>query len=327
MKTKGPLLFAAALLGAVLLMGPRNAEQAWMPAPKFTALPASLDQLDAHLAAAEARVGDITPGAEKQIVWGPGGRQRAPWAVVYLHGFSATRQEIAPVPELVARELGGHVYYARLAGHGQPGEAMGRMTVAQWKADALEALAIGHQLGERVLVMGTSTGATLAAWSAQRPEGRDVAAWVMVSPNFGPKDRFADVINWPWGQQLARWIRGETMRVPPRDPPHPLKERFWTQEYPTAALFPMMALVARVRDSALDSIKAPLLMMLSPRDQVIDVNAARAAYARFGSTNKQLIEVDYSQSPGQHVLAGAIESPEASAPMAAQVLEFVRGLK
>lgn len=324
MKRKGPVLFVAALLGAVLLMGPRNADQAWLPPDTVAPLPSQLDQFDAHLAAAEARLGDVTPGAEKHIVWGPAGRKRAPWVVVYLHGFSATRQELAPVPELIAKELGGHVYYARLAGHGRPGAAMGKMTVSEWKADALEALAIGHQLGDRVLVMGTSTGATLSAWLALRPEAQDVAGWVMVSPNFGPKNIWASVINWPWGRILARWFHGETSRWTPSSP---AKARYWTSEYPTSALFPMMALVARVRDSALEKVKAPMLMMLSPRDQVINVQAAREAFTRFSHPDKRLIEVDYSQSPNQHVLAGDIESPQSNAPMVAQVLEFVRSLK
>jgi esterase/lipase len=287
-------------------------------------LPSQLDQLDAHLAAAEASLADVTPGAEKQIVWGPAGRVRAPWAVVYLHGFTATRQEMAPLPELLAQSLGGHVFYTRLSGHGRPGGRMADMSVAQWQADALEALALGHRLGQRVLVMGTSTGATLAAWAALQPQGLEIAAWVLVSPNFGPKDRFASLINWSWGRALIHWVHGGVMRYKPLNA---TKARFWTHEYPTSALAPMMALVRQVRSAKLEAVKAPLLMLLSPRDRVINVTDARAAFKRFGSAVKCLIEVDYSESAGQHVLAGDIEAPKATATMAAQVLAFVHSLK
>ncbi|MDT9001866.1 alpha/beta fold hydrolase [Paucibacter sp. APW11] len=315
--------FALLGLSLVFLIGPRNAELAWEPLPKPAPLPAQLSGLDAYLAAAEARLGNVTPGTEKHIVWGPQGQQKAPWAVVYLHGFTATRHEIAPLPEKVAEALGGHVFYTRLSGHGQPGEAMGQATLAHWKADAQEALRIGHQLGERVLVIGNSTGATLSAWLAQREEGAGVAGWVLVSPNFGPKNRWAQIINWPWGRQLARLLQGAEQNEAPRNA---LKARFWTHRYPTEALFPMMALVKQVNDSALESIKAPTLMMLSPRDTIIDVEAARAAYARLGSANKRLSEIDFSESLNQHVLAGDIEAPAATAPMAAQIVEFARGL-
>jgi esterase/lipase len=286
-------------------------------------LPADLQLLDAHLAASEARLGDVTPGAEKQVVWGATGKRRAPWAVVYLHGFSATRQELAPVPEWVAQGLGGHVFYARLAGHGRPGAAMGKMKVAQWRADALEALAIGALLGERVLVMGASTGATLATWAALQPAGRGVAAWVLVSPNFRPKDPWAGLMNWRWGRWLVAWVNGGMRRSTPRGP---AQARFWTHEYPSRALFPMMQLVRQVRASALEEVAAPVLMFLSPRDSVIDVAEARRAFERFSHPAKRLIEVLDSASVGQHVLAGDIEAPQSSRPMAEQVLSFVRSL-
>lgn len=314
---------AVSALGVSLmfLIGPRNPEAALEPPAAQTPPPASLEALDAHLAAREAALGNVIPGTEKRIVWGAGGKQRAPWAVVFLHGFSASRQELAPLPELVAQGLGGHVFYTRLAGHGQPGEALGKATVADWKADALEALAIGQLLGERVLVIGNSTGATLAAWLAQQEAARQVAAYVMVSPNFGPKDPWAQVINWPWGRQLARLVQGPERSYPPRSE---LKARYWTHRYPTEALFPMMALVDHVHRSPLEWIQAPLLMLVSPRDSVISVEAAQAAFRRFGSPAKKLIEVNYSESLGQHILAGDIEDPKASAPMAQQILDFVR---
>lgn len=324
MKLRGTgRLWALAALGLVLLflIGPRNAELAYEPLPPPPALPTELSQLDAHLAAAEARLDNVHPDTEKRIVWGPQGRQRAPWAVVYLHGFTATRHELAPLPEKVAEALGGHVFYTRLAGHGQPGEALGRASLSQWKQDAREALQIAHLLGERVLVIGNSTGATLGAWLAQREEGRQVDAWVWISPNFGPRNRWAELINWPWGRQLARLIEGPEQNDAPRNA---LKARFWTHRYPTEGLFPMMALVQQARESALESIKTPTLMLLSPRDSVIDVEAARRAFARLGSAAKQLAEVDYSESLNQHVLAGDIEAPAATQPMAQQIVAFTR---
>jgi hypothetical protein len=36
------------------------------------------------------------PGAEKKIIWAGEAAQKTPLSIVYLHGFSATRQERAP---------------------------------------------------------------------------------------------------------------------------------------------------------------------------------------------------------------------------------------
>jgi esterase/lipase len=307
--------------GLTFSIGPRNGEIAWEPAPmKPVQLPEQLDALESRLQADEARFTGLTPGAEKHIVWSDKGRQRAPWAIVYLHGFTATRQEMAPMPERLAQALGGNTFYTRLAGHGLPGEAMGAASVGQWKADALEALQVGHRIGERVIVVGASTGATLAAWLAQRDEAKDVAGWVLISPNFGPRDAKAGLINWPWGRSIARLVQGPEYR---ETPANERKARFWTHRFPTEGLFPMMALVERVRGSELGKIRAPTLMMMSPRDTVIDVSEARAAFERIGSARKQLIEVDYSESAGQHVLAGDIDAPRAVQPMVEQIRDFV----
>ncbi|MDC8786609.1 alpha/beta hydrolase [Roseateles koreensis] len=287
-------------------------------------LPGTLSELDGYLADSEARWGDVRPGCEKTIIWGPQGQVRAPWAVVYLHGFTATRQELAPVPERVAQGLGGHVFYTRLSGHGRPAHAMERMTLRQWKDDVREALAIGRLLGERVLVMGTSTGATLAAWAALRaPEALSVAAWVMVSPNFRPKDPLAELFNWRLGRWLVEWVHGRHMGGPARSE---ARAKFWTTRHPTVALVPMMTLVAQLRTLRFEQVHTPLLMMYSRRDTVIHVPALLRAFARFGSVPKRLIDVDYSESPGQHVLAGDIDAPLATPRVVSEILAFARGL-
>ena len=74
--------------------------------------------LDSYLRDREAVVGGITPGTEKRILWAGAAGARTDWAVVYLHGFSATSEEIRPVPDRVAAGLGANLYFTRLAGYG-----------------------------------------------------------------------------------------------------------------------------------------------------------------------------------------------------------------
>ena len=84
-----------------------------------TELPESPAELPDHLAQTEGRFDDITPGAEKTVVWAnPERREQTPLALVYLHGYSATRQETAPLCDEVAKRLGANLYYTRLTGHG-----------------------------------------------------------------------------------------------------------------------------------------------------------------------------------------------------------------
>ena len=285
--------------------------------------PVDLTQLDGWLRASEAAFTDLRPGTNKGIVWQGADRQRRPWAVVYLHGFSASRLETAPLAEVVAQALGAHVFYARLTGHGRGGDAMAEAWPQDWMADTVEALRIGNLLGHRVLLMSCSTGATLATWLGTSALGSRVAAHVFLSPNFGPKDWRGELVNWPWGRRLVLTMAGESRGWVPESEAEALA---WTSRYPTRAVFPMMALVKSVRDSDLTSFQAPVLVHYSEQDQTVSPARIKAAFARLGSPLKQLVPVGYSQSKGQHVLAGAIMDPAAVAPMAEGIVRWVSGL-
>lgn len=325
---RGRTVLRIVLLGVVLLLGvffagPRNSFGSQTPTARASA-PEALEQLDAWLQSSEAAYPDLKPGTAKGIVWHGADKVRKPWSVVYLHGFSASRLETAPLAEQVGRALGAHVFYARLSGHGRSSSsAMGEATVQDWLADAQEAVQIGQRLGERVLLISCSTGSTLATWLATQPQGRQVAAHAFVSPNFGPKDKMSELINGPWGQQIALAVEGETRGKPGTDP---REEAAWTSRYPTKALFPMMALVKQVRESDLSAFQAPVLMLYSEADRTVDPQETKAAFARMGSSQKSLVAVDYSEARGQHVLAGDIRAPKATAPMAATISAWAQAL-
>jgi alpha-beta hydrolase superfamily lysophospholipase len=148
--------------------------------------------LDGYLSATEHAINahtPIIPNTEKRIRWFQAGSQsKTAFSIVYLHGFSATRQEIAPVLALVADGLEANLFETRLAGHGLGTNALVGVQAEDWLDDAAEALQIGAAIGERVIVMGTSTGATLALAIVDHPSFDRVSSLVLISPNFGPRD-------------------------------------------------------------------------------------------------------------------------------------------
>lgn len=306
-----------------LALGPRNASEADAAPLPVPALPATPNALPEHLARLEARHAGVLPGTEKTVRFSRGRSERSAWAVVYLHGFSATRQETAPLTDLVADALGAHTFATRLTGHGQGGAALAGASVAAWKADALEALAVGRLLGDRVLVIGVSTGAGLAAWLAQQPQAQRDTAWVLVSPNFGLRERTSEIINWPWGRAIARVVAGPEHSFEPRNSEH---ARYWTTRYPVEALYPMMASVHLARTLPLERWHTPVLMLLAPEDRVIDPEAARAAFARLGAKDKRLVEVSDSSDALQHVIAGRILSPGNTDRLARLIADWAASL-
>ena len=311
-----------ALPALAYFAGPVYRVDARITAPSLPTAGGDAGVLEPWLAAAESRFTDIVPGAEKSIVWAHPDRRRTPLAVVYLHGYTATRQEVAPLCDQLAAALGANLFYTRLAGHGRAPAALGEASAEDWLRDAAEALAIGRALGERVVVVGTSTGGTLALWLAQRPEAADIAAQILVSPNLGPRDERSTLLAGPWGYQLQRWLIGEEYRW---QPANERQAKYWTWKYPARALVPMMALVKSVRDSPLEDIRVPTLVIHSPKDSVVSPARIEAAYARLGAPVKRIVKVEDSEDRAHHVLAGDILAPSGTAALLAPMLDFVRG--
>jgi esterase/lipase len=317
-------LLVLVLLGAAAYaLGPRNDFGPAMPSPRPQP-PQDISQLADWIQQSEAAFPDIKPGNAKGIVWAAEPGQRTHWAVVYIHGFSASRLETAPLAEVVASQLGANVFYTRLSGHGRAnGDAMGEATPQDWMADTLEAVQIGQTLGERVLVISCSTGGTLATWLGTSADAARVSAHVFVSPNFGPKDKRSEIVNAPWGKHIALLVQGKTRSWTPESAQ---EANAWTPSYPTKAIFPMMALVKNVRDSDLSLFQTPVLVLYSERDETVDTTELKAAFTRLGSARKSIEPVAYSKSTGQHVLAGAIQDPQAVAPMAETIVQWLKSL-
>lgn len=320
MNKKNALLTAlavGALLSLGLLVGPRVEIDTQLAS---ATLPADLD---AYLAQGEAGYPDITPGAEKTIVWAHADKRKTALAVVYLHGFSASRQETAPLSDEIAQQLGANLYYPRLTGHGRSGAAMAEASVNAWLNDTEEALQIGQRLGERVIVIATSTGATLATWLATQAHSDKVLAYALISPNFAPKDPAAQVLTWPWAKDFVPLLLGAEHQWQPRNAE---QARYWSHRYPVQALLPMMGLVEYVQGLPLENIQAPLLVLYSPEDQVVSAAATEQAFARIGSPHKQLLALADTQDDSHHVLAGRILSPRDTPRVKAAILQFLKPL-
>ena len=256
----------------------------------------------------EFQFSDLSPAAAKRIVWAGVPGKKTPIAVIYLHGFSATSEEIRPVPDNVARALGANLFFTRLAGHGRSGEAMATATAGDWIEDLAEAMAIGRRLGDRVLVISTSTGSTLAAIGATDPDlSKDMAGVVMVSPNFGVASLAGKILDMPFARYWGPLVAGETRSFTPQND---AQARHWTTSYPTVALFPMAALVRHANALDYSAVKVPALVLYSPEDQVVSAAKTEAIMAGWGAP----VQMEKRQmGPGDdsfsHVIAGDALSP------------------
>lgn len=315
-----PLLILLAALAILLLTGPRVATDTTV---SFDTSQIGQDP-EAWLAAREANVAGLREGAAKEIVWAdPASRAKTPLAIVYVHGFSASKGEIRPVPDRVAQALGANLFYTRLAGHGRDGPAMAEASVNDWINDYAEAMAIGRTLGEKVIVVATSTGAALATWAAAQPAlSQDVAGFVLVSPNYGVQAGGAWLLTMPWGGAIAELVAGKERGFEPRNELH---ERLWTTRYPTSATLPMAALAALARATPVESAGIPALFIFSDADSVVQPELTRSIAARWGAPGETMM-VEGSDDPLNHVIAGDALSPSTTALVAGRIEEWVKSL-
>lgn len=277
--------------------------------------------LDAYLVTDESRHTDITPGAEKTIVWAdPTTKNKTRFGFVYLHGFSATRQESAPVPGKIASHFKSNIYYARLTGNGRSDDAMAKGSVNKWINDAAQAIAIGEAIGEQVVIIGCSTGASLGWWIAhQEAFKKNIHSLIFFSPNFGVADPRAGILLLPFGGQIAKAITGEYRSSIPVSAAH---EKYWACRYPTVALLPMMGMVKLSKNYAAHKTEFPVHITYSLYDDTVDASIIRKFYEDLKTTKKALV-IDQPTAASQHVILGDILAPRNNDEVISSVIEFI----
>lgn len=288
-------------------------------------LPTTIDQLENWLADREA-LHNIVDGAEKCIVWN-NKKEQSDFSIVYLHGFSACRQETAPVAQNIAKTLNANLFYTRLNGHGLQENGLRDCTAEDWKQDTLEALHIARLIGKRVIIIGKSTGATLATWlmSQQELGTEHIASLVFLSPNFSPNQRAAYLLDLVGdiGLKIVETLAGKTYSW---EPPTELQAKYWTHSYPYTALAQMIRLVKEVASIDKTTIEIPTLMIYSKKDLVVNPTTIEDVFATWGSGHKQLLNFKHSESPNQHVLAGSIVSPSSTEALCDIIKHFLVSL-
>ncbi len=284
--------------------------------------------LDAYLLKNEALINNLKPGAEKEVIWfNPKKKHKTKLAIVYLHGFAASKEEIRPLPDIVAKALGANLYYSRSNGHGRDGAAMAEPSANDWFNDTAEALAIGRRLGEQVLIICTSTGGTLASWAATKPSLMDsVAGIVFISPNFAIKGATSVLLTLGGARSWIPPLFGKQKIGNPTNAGH---AKWWTTTYPIVAVLPLGALVKFIQRLSFNKTETPALFVFHINDSVVRPLAIREIALEWGKDTRatsQIIEVRKSRDVDKHVIAGRIFSPNNTKPLANKIISWIEKL-
>jgi len=275
-------------------------------------MPSNLLALETKINNSEAAISNIKPDNEARIIWYDSIPQKTAYSIVYLHGWSASQEEGDPIHTATAKRYGCNLYLPRLAGHGlKEEEPMLNLTAESLMQSALEALSIGKQLGEKVILMGTSTGGTLALQLAASDS--DVAALLVYSPNIEIFDPNAKLMTGPWGLQLLKAIKGSDYHE--FDTDIDLKNKYWTTKYRVEALVQLQALLdATMTKETFKNVTQPLFMGYYYKDEihqdsVVSVPAMLKMFDELSTPVSQKQKVAFPDA-GDHVMTSYISSKD-----------------
>ena len=190
----------------IYLLGPKPSEPHYITTLPF--VPAEPVKLEEYIRNNEQKH-KLKPDNEARIIWADDSLKGiTEYAVVYLHGFSASQEEGDPVHTDFARNFGCNLYLSRLDDHGiDTTEPLLNFSAEGLWNSAKQAYAIGKKLGKKVIIMATSTGGTVALKLAK--EYPEIAGLILMSPNIEINDPNAWILNDHWGLQIARMIKGK----------------------------------------------------------------------------------------------------------------------
>ncbi len=254
----------------------------------------------------------IKPGNEAEIVWADSVHRQTEYAIVYLHGFSASKEEGNPAHTYLAKALHANLYLARLADHGLDTVApMQYFTADRLWNSAKQAYAIGKKLGKKVILLGTSTGGTLALQlAATYPE---INSLVLMSPNIAINDSNAWLLNDPWGLQIARKVTGGNERKV--EGKSQVYKKYWYINYRLESVVQLEEMIETTMVKTIfEKVKQPVLMLYyykneKEQDPVVRVDAMLKMFDALGTPvdKKQKIAIP---SAGNHVIGSAITSKD-----------------
>jgi len=320
-KWLGRFLLLVLVLVLFLWLGPREQVSGVANAPN---LPEAAE-LDAWLEDKEAQVPDLRPSSAKRITWAGEVGARTPLSIIYLHGFSASNNEMSPVQANIAKELGANMFETRLAGHGRDGAAMAEPRAEAWLDDVAEAMEIGRALGDEVVILGVSTGGTLAAWAATQPQISDaLAGIILISPNFKIANPMAALLHMPFARAWVPLLAGEERKFTPRNEAHGAQ---WTTQYPTVATVTMATAMRESLAQDFSEVDVPAYFIFSEHDTVVSADATRAMLDRWGApVSVEMPGPMDGVDPDGHVIVGDILSPAHTPIMTNLMVDWIRAL-
>lgn len=300
---------ALLLVFGLYFIGPQPERPAYLET--LPVVPDSPELLEAYIANGEHKH-RVKEDNEARIVWRDSTRARTDYAVIYLHGFSASQKEGDPIHGMFAEQFRCNLFLSRLSDHGiDTTDALYRFTADRVWESAKQALVIGEKLGEKVIIISTSTGGTLALLLAAKYPDK-VHALINLSPNIAINDPAAFLLNNPWGLYIARAVMGGKYRNTGASADD---ARYWNARYRLESLVQLQELLeTSMHHETFDKVNQPSLTLYyykteEEQDPQVKVSAMLEMHAQL-ATPESLKVATAVPGAGAHVIGSSMTSSD-----------------
>jgi esterase/lipase len=266
-----------------------------------------LMDLETKINQEESTVPYLKADNQARIVWADSSHKiKTPYAIVYLHGFSASQAEGYPIHRHLAAQYGCNLFLSRLYAHGlQEKEPLLSLTAEKLIESAKQAIAIGKQLGDKVILMSTSTGGTLSLILAGADSS--VAGLILYSPNIDLYDSKSFLLTKPWGLELARTVMKSNYYTFNASAE---AQQYWNTRYRIEALIELKRMLnASMYAKTFQSIHQPVFLGYyykdeSHQDDVVSVPAMLNMFDQLGTKKEWKRKATFPEA-GFHVIGSS----------------------
>jgi pimeloyl-ACP methyl ester carboxylesterase len=297
------IIIAALFMFYFLGPKPSNPDFSKLQLPKYNsdlyALEDSLNQAESSLPLKEDN--------EARIIWDTA-YTKTPYSIVYLHGNGASQEEGDPIHEAVAHRYGCNLFLSRLADHGLKGDdPLMRIDPEEWMQSALDAIAIGKAIGDKVILMSCSTGSTLALYLTSKYPDL-VEGQVMLSPNVDCLIHVLQSLRLRGDCNLQG--KSQVRNIMDGNPQGPAQQ-YWYTHYRIEGLCALKSMInATMTETTFSKINDPILVIYYYRDDqhqdnVVSVKRMKEMFTELGTPRQHKKEVALSDA-GTHIIGSSL---------------------
>lgn len=299
-------------------------------------IPESPDAIEAWIDEREKRAPKIKEGARASVIWAdPEKKTKTKYSIVYLHGFKASHAEGNPVHKHIARHFGCNLFLSRLEGHGLHIEKpLSDIDSNSFIQSAIEALAIGEKIGRKVIIMGTSTGGSLALYLAgQSSLNQHIEALLLYSPLI----KFYGSTQWLLGNSFLRTILngipGRNYMITSQLGFTKAEKKIWYHSYALQGALALGKLIeTEMTDAAFAKVKCPVFIGYyfknsEEQDKVVSVAAIKSMARKLGVKGNRKILKNFPNARTHVICSGLLSKsiPEVESE-SIQFLEKIIGV-